>query len=138
MSRARAEVCEFGGGLVGHGIYDGTSDILSPLLCDTAEDPWDIYYGRSKRADGRNPWDVRSACTHAHEFGYAWSDYGGGFYWPVGFCRECMVIHGPLDWDGIYDLFGPDWPKDGTPPIEGAAIKEIGPLRLRSPEGAQT
>lgn len=122
MSRASAYVRTFDGEHVAYGIYDGTSDVLSPSLHGTADAPWDYYYGRAQRPDGRNAWDVVKDCDHELEPGYAYTDYGPpGFHWPARFCRICMVVHGPLNWDGMYDL-GPargTWPKDGEPPIEG-------------------
>lgn len=130
MSRASAYVRTPEGEHVAHGIYCGTSDVLQPILTETNDQAWDWYYQRWQRPDGRNPWDVLRDCEHELEVGYAYSDYGGGFYWPVRFCRECMVIHGPLDWDSMYDeLVVPEgaswyWPRKGEPPIEGTAHVE--------------
>lgn len=132
MSRASAYVRTPLGEHVAHGIYDGTSDVLDPCLTETRDQAWDYYYNRWERPDGRNAWDVVRECEHELEVGYAYSDYGGGFYWPVRFCRVCMVVHGPLDWDSMYDLVQPAngyWPKDGEPPIHGTA-REVEHLLL--------
>jgi hypothetical protein len=119
MSRAQAELLSRDGHHIAWGIYCGTSDVLMPFLCADSKTPWDVFYeGRQWRADGANYWDVLAACKHAPESAYVWSDYGGGFHWPVDWCPTCMVIRGPLDWDSIYDDLGPAWPKDGRPPID--------------------
>lgn len=114
MSRAGSYVVTFDGEHIGHGVYDGTSDVLDPNLSRTTQEAWSVDNGRERRPDGRSPWDVLSECSHPRERGYAYSSYGGGFYWPVEFCRTCMIVHGPLNWDCL----PPAWPKDGTPPIE--------------------
>jgi hypothetical protein len=99
----------------------GTSDVLCPNMAETQDAAWDYGKGRGARADGRNAWDVLRDCKHAKADGWVYSDYGGGFYWPAGYCAECMVVHGPLaPWwilegsDAPEDWLG-EWPKDGRP-----------------------
>lgn len=124
MSRAGAYIQAATGEKVAYGIYDGTSDVLMPHLSHDRDEPWDIYYREKPWRGGLNPWDALGDCQHELEVGYAYSDYGGGFYWPVKFCRECMLVHGPLTWDAMdEELVKPTygrrwWPLDGTPPIE--------------------
>jgi hypothetical protein len=127
LSRASAYIQATSGERVAYGIYCGTSDVLMPHLSDNRDELWDVFYERKPWRGGLNPWDTLAACNHELEVGYAYSDYGGGFYWPVKFCRECMVVHGPLDWDAMDEQLvkpsGPKqwWPLDGEPPIETTA-----------------
>lgn len=125
MSRASAYIQAVDGERVAYGIYCGTSDVLMPYMCATGDEPWDLYYARNGRSEEREGWWQKiENCTHEPEVGYAYSSYGGGFYWPVKFCRECMVVHGPLDWDAMDEQLvkptgsKPWWPLDGEPPIE--------------------
>lgn len=135
MSDAAAYVQMPDGEMIGHAHYQGSADTLHPNLSADCELAWQIGKGKMQRADGRNGWDVLAACEHQLESGYAYTSYGGGFYWPVEFCRECAVIHGPLSpygeergWeaptpeqqakDEAWAASG--WPKAGMPPIEAS------------------
>lgn len=129
MSSASAVLRTLDGEHVAHAVYSGTSDTLGPNLAETMDAAWGYEKGRAQRPDGRNAWDVLGDCDHEREVGYIWSHYGGGSWWPVEFCRECMVIHGPLaphvvleGSDAPDDWLG-QWPKDGEPPIEGNATE---------------
>lgn len=139
MSDASAYVQKFNGEHIGHGHYQGSADCLSPNLAAGDREAWEVGKGHDSRPDGRNPWDVARDCEHDREQGYAYSDYGGGFYWPVNFCRECMVIHGPLSpypVDYGWDAPTPEqrardaawreagWPNDGAPPIEATVTTD--------------
>lgn len=125
MSSAGSRVYTFDGELVAYGVYSGTSDVLGPNLAESDEAAWDYEKRGVPRPDGKNAWDVLSECKHTPEKGYIYSSYGGGFYWPGEFCRECMVVHGPLaPWEVLEGSDAPEgwmgnWPKDGEPPIEG-------------------
>jgi hypothetical protein len=121
MSRSSARVQTFGGEFVGHGLYCGTMNILQKMLSADPHEPWDIYYDRATRADGRDPFNVAERCAHARERGYVYVSYARGSWWPITFCRECMVIHGPCTDDEIDDSLGYDWPKRGEPPIDNTA-----------------
>lgn len=134
MSRASAYVVKLDGEFIGHCVYSGTSDVLGPNIAESSEAAWEYDDNRASRIDGRNAWDALSECDHEPEQGYVYSDYGGGFYWPASFCRQCMVVIGPLSpyvQDYGYSYPTPEqqarddawhaagWPKDGEPPIEG-------------------
>lgn len=133
MSDASAYVQMPDGEMIGHANYQGSVSILHPNLSADCEQAWKIDKGAAQRDDGRNEWDVLATCDHQLEMGYAYTSYGGGFYWPVEFCRACAVIHGSLSPYGEdYGWAAPTpeqqarddawaaggWPKAGTPPIE--------------------
>jgi hypothetical protein len=113
MSRASAYVVTPQGRHLGEMVYEGTSDILLPDVFDDVDDAW-----AHSRLAGHDEWARHEACDHGGEPAYAYSDYGGGFWWPVTYCPACRVVKGPLDWDQMWEL-GPEWPKDGRPPIDG-------------------
>ncbi len=132
MSSAGGYVQTRDGQRVGYVHYQGSADCLCPHVAIDSEEAWRVGKG-ADRPDGRNEWDVARDCEHPREAGYVYTSYGRGFWWPVEFCRECMVIHGPLSpyttdhgWgcptpeqqarDDAWRSAG--WPKDGTPPID--------------------
>jgi hypothetical protein len=124
VSRAPASIIRFDGKRVASALYDGSMDTLSPNMSTAPDEAWEIAKGRAQRPDGMNVWDVMEACTHELEVGYAYTTYGNGFYWPVRYCRVCMVVHGPIaPWWILEGSDAPEswldvWPKRGTPPIE--------------------
>lgn len=120
MSRAGAEFRTPSGELVGRGVYDGTSDVLEPQICETDAEAWQVSDGTEFHSDA-SAWDALKRCNHPPEVVYVSSFYGGGRWWPVRVCRRCGVAHGPLDWDAIYDELGPEWPKPGEAPIDASA-----------------
>jgi hypothetical protein len=118
VSRASAYLVTPSGERLGEMIYCGTSDVLYPGVYSTSEEAWRQY-----RTGERDDWERLDRCTerpphldHLAE-AYAYSDYGGGFWWPVRWCRACRVVHDPL---APYDGDESGWPKDGEPPIEGS------------------
>lgn len=131
MSDAGGYVQTPTGERVGCVIYHGSSDVLYPNIADPSDLTWSFEAARAPRDDGQDPWDALKACNHEPEIGYAYSSYGGGSYWPVHFCRACMVVHFPLSpWFILEGSDAPEswmsvWPKDGEPPIETTAT-EIG------------
>jgi hypothetical protein len=123
MSRTSAHVQTFVGEFIGHGLYCATTDVLQTMLSADPHEPWDIYYERATRADGRDPSDVAQRCAHAPEGGYVYVNSSKGTWWPIAFCRQCMVIHGPHTVDEIDQYLGPRWPKSGEPPIDSTATE---------------
>lgn len=118
MSRASAYIQTPEGRIVAHGLYDGTMDILRPWLAADSDGAWDADN------DGTRDDAWERECPHTPAEGYAYSDYGGGFYWPARYCLQCMVVIGPLSpWWVLEGSDAPEswlgvWPKDGTPPID--------------------
>lgn len=86
-------------------LYDGTSDICVPTLCENMDDIWKD-----------NGW-LRCKCEHDEPV-EIFSDYGGGFYWEGKACRHCMCITKGLEpWsneDEIVDITHeqPKWLKE--------------------------
>lgn len=119
MSRASADIRTPAGAIVAHAMYCGTTDRLWTRLYATSREAWD-HYGATYHQDADDgPWLAHVKCDHEPEHGYAYTNYGGGFHWPVAYCLICGLALGPLDWDGQYDIEPRGaWPKDGEPPID--------------------
>ena len=60
-------------------LYDGTSDICVPSLCDNIDDIWKDNGWKKCNCNQDEPVEI-------------YSDYGGGFYWQGRACRHCMCI----------------------------------------------
>ena len=86
-------------------LYDGTSDICIPSLCDDIEDIWKD-----------NGWS-RCKCGH-DESVEIYSDYGSGFYWEGRACRHCKAITKSLEpWSNEDEIVSitdgqPEWLKE--------------------------
>lgn len=84
MSRSSAQFI-FSDGTVLHGEYNGTTDVMRSQMFATAEEAF-LMWGRQ---------GLFKTCSCPVEFCIAYSDYGGGFWWPARACRYHMVFRGP-------------------------------------------
>jgi len=94
MSHAPAHFT-FKDGTVLHGEYDGTADIMLPMMFETAEQMHAMWR--------KQEWP-KAKCEHAPETVRVRSHYGGGFEWNGSACRACMVYLGPYDYDDFKDI----------------------------------
>ena len=111
MSHSYGAVYFKGDGKVYWYEYDGTADVVLPILHDTAQ-------GVSENWRGDIPKDKWEYCKCGKaEDVEIYSDYGGGFSWPGRACRFCMKIDGPrmpFDYEGDnkpYTNGVPEWAK---------------------------
>lgn len=64
--------------------YNGTVDVLCSNLFKTVEDCREYWRGAM--------WRKCENKEHIHEDAEVAVTYGGGYYWPVKICRECMCV----------------------------------------------
>ena len=103
MSRAWGVVRFKSDGKLMYYLYDGTSDICNPNLCDSMDDVWQDHKWSKCNCYQDEPVEI-------------YSDYGGGFYWNGKACRHCNVITKGLepwtdDEDEVISITDgqPDW-----------------------------
>ena len=86
------------------GEYDGTSDVMNPLMFVNAQDRLEQWR--------KQVWKDCD-CGAAAEKCIAHTDYGGGFWWHGTACRKCGVFIGPkMPWDDGTDItHGKDAPE---------------------------
>lgn len=103
MSRSSAAV-RFPDQTVRFCVYNGTCDLLIPLLHDTLEQAWEAWQAWRDNT-GINLWQDPKGVIEPVEI---YSDYGGGFTWSGSAARNTVVD--PTDpWDiGVSRI-------DGTP-----------------------
>ena len=87
-------------------LYNGTSDICNPSLCDDINDVWCSHDWTECDCRQDEPVEI-------------YSDYGGGFYWNGRACRHCKAITEKLepwsdDEDEIVSITDgqPEWIKE--------------------------
>jgi hypothetical protein len=108
MSRASAAV-RFADGTVKFALYNGTADIVVPGLFDTEDEAWDSY---GKRGETSGPASFPPAMGQPEDAEF-FTQYGGGFRFPVKATRNCVI--GPLFFDDFADAITDGdvewWPK---------------------------
>lgn len=87
MSRASAAV-RFADGTVRFAVYNGTADIVIPGLFDSSDEAWD-----ADDANSADHMDRRSFPEPVGEVEDAifYTQYGGGFSFPVRATRNCVI-----------------------------------------------
>ena len=110
MSHSTAAVRFISDGLILHGEYDGTSDVMLPKLYDTNEE---------RSANWRSlDWPYHDKTCDKSEDVIIAVSYGGGFSWQATACRHCKLITSRyMPFDQEDDKFErvdglPDWYPD--------------------------
>lgn len=88
MSHAYGEIIK-DGKTVAHFEYNGTVDLVQPILYATAQEVSDNWRKGSPREECK--------CPEQGEDVLIYTNYGYGYYWPGKACLKCMMVTDGID-----------------------------------------